>query len=175
MAQFGFGRRYIRFSPIHLYRLSCFRICPGRHLAKDSLWIAIASILALFRISKIKGDDGEEITPPVKFDTGLIRYKRVQCSGVVSAYAHPTAIQSRSSVISSLAMRQLDSFCHGWTPHWSRPSMVYWKETLYLFGRRLVYNVIEFFLRSCLELHAASGFCGCHHVETVENDIQLFS
>ncbi|KAF5376707.1 hypothetical protein D9615_007824 [Tricholomella constricta] len=38
---FGFGRR----------------ICPGRHLADASLWIAIASILATFNISKTIGED----------------------------------------------------------------------------------------------------------------------
>lgn len=46
-AQFGFGRR----------------ICPGRHLAEDSLWIAIVTILATMTISKAIGEDGQEIMP----------------------------------------------------------------------------------------------------------------
>lgn len=44
---FGFGRR----------------ICPGRHLATDSLWIAIATILATMTILNEIGPDGKEIVP----------------------------------------------------------------------------------------------------------------
>ncbi|KAF8063986.1 cytochrome P450 [Lyophyllum atratum] len=47
---FGFGRR----------------ACPGRHVANDSLWIAIVTVLSAMHISKeIKeiGDDGKEIVP----------------------------------------------------------------------------------------------------------------
>ncbi|KAG5734865.1 O-methylsterigmatocystin oxidoreductase [Termitomyces sp. T112] len=52
---FGFGRR----------------ICPGRYLADDSLWIAMATILATLSISKAIGADGKEITPELKFDLGV--------------------------------------------------------------------------------------------------------
>ncbi|KAG5638092.1 hypothetical protein H0H81_001859 [Sphagnurus paluster] len=52
---FGFGRR----------------ICPGRHLADASVWIAIASILACFDISKAVGEDGKEITPEVNITSGI--------------------------------------------------------------------------------------------------------
>ncbi|KAG6888160.1 hypothetical protein C0995_010171 [Termitomyces sp. Mi166 len=52
---FGFGRR----------------ICPGRHLADDSLWIAMATILATLSISKMIGADGKEITPELKFKLGV--------------------------------------------------------------------------------------------------------
>ena len=44
---FGFGRR----------------ICPGRHMAYESLWITIACILAVFNVEKAIGEDGEPITP----------------------------------------------------------------------------------------------------------------
>jgi len=46
---FGFGRR----------------ICPGRYLADDSLWIAIATIIATITISRAIGEDGKEIIPDV--------------------------------------------------------------------------------------------------------------
>lgn len=46
-AGFGFGRR----------------ICPGRYLATDSSWIAIATILAAISISRTIGEDGKEIIP----------------------------------------------------------------------------------------------------------------
>ncbi|KAG6903267.1 hypothetical protein C0995_000162 [Termitomyces sp. Mi166 len=46
-SHFGFGRR----------------ICPGRHLAEDSLWIAIATTLATVKFSEALDEDGKEITP----------------------------------------------------------------------------------------------------------------
>nr|BAK09432.1 cytochrome P450 [Postia placenta] len=45
---FGFGRR----------------ICPGRHAADASLWLAISSILAMFSIEKAKDENGNEIPIP---------------------------------------------------------------------------------------------------------------
>ncbi|KAG6809525.1 hypothetical protein H0H92_015921 [Tricholoma furcatifolium] len=52
---FGFGRR----------------ICPGRHLADASAWIAIASILATCDITKAMGVDGKEVTPEVLVSSGI--------------------------------------------------------------------------------------------------------
>ncbi|TFK32217.1 cytochrome P450 [Crucibulum laeve] len=76
IAQFGFGRR----------------ICPGRHLADASLWIAIASILAMFNISKAIGEDGQPITPDVAFISGLTSHpKPYRC-----------AIKPRSKLAESL-------------------------------------------------------------------------
>ncbi|KII84599.1 hypothetical protein PLICRDRAFT_354147 [Plicaturopsis crispa FD-325 SS-3] len=47
LAAFGFGRR----------------VCPGRYLAMESLWITIASILATFDIGKAVDADGSPIEP----------------------------------------------------------------------------------------------------------------
>ncbi|KAJ7627084.1 cytochrome P450 [Roridomyces roridus] len=52
---FGFGRR----------------ICPGRHLAADSLWLSIVSILATFNITKAVGDDGKVVEPRYEFSSVL--------------------------------------------------------------------------------------------------------
>ncbi|KAF9456703.1 cytochrome P450 1A2 [Collybia nuda] len=52
---FGFGRT----------------ICPGRHLASASLWIAMASVLATLDISKALDADEKEITPTVAFTSGI--------------------------------------------------------------------------------------------------------
>ncbi|KAF9458994.1 cytochrome P450 [Collybia nuda] len=50
-ASFGFGRR----------------ICPGRFLAHDSIWIAVTTVLAVFSISKEFEDDWDETLPtPIK-------------------------------------------------------------------------------------------------------------
>ncbi|KAG6868227.1 hypothetical protein C0993_006003 [Termitomyces sp. T159_Od127] len=46
-SHFGFGRR----------------ICPGRHLADDTLWIGIATTLATVRFSMASDDNGKEIIP----------------------------------------------------------------------------------------------------------------
>nr|BAL05181.1 cytochrome P450 [Phanerodontia chrysosporium] len=43
VAAFGFGRR----------------ACPGRHMAYESLWIAMASVLAVFDVLPAEGDEGE--------------------------------------------------------------------------------------------------------------------
>ncbi|KAG6811839.1 hypothetical protein H0H92_005570 [Tricholoma furcatifolium] len=54
-----------------------FRICPGRHLAHASVWIAMASILAAFDIKRAVRDDGSEIIPDADapFRTGLASLK----------------------------------------------------------------------------------------------------
>ncbi|KAJ7142240.1 cytochrome P450 [Mycena epipterygia] len=54
-AAFGFGRR----------------ICPGRHMAMSSVWITIASVLAVFEITKPVGDDGQIIEPSFEYSPGL--------------------------------------------------------------------------------------------------------
>ncbi|KAJ7672235.1 cytochrome P450 [Mycena polygramma] len=53
---FGFGRR----------------MCPGRFLALDTLWIVIASTLYSYRISKALDSRGQPIEPRVEYTTGLI-------------------------------------------------------------------------------------------------------
>ncbi|KAJ7777076.1 cytochrome P450 [Mycena metata] len=55
-AVFGFGRR----------------VCPGRHMATSSVWIAIASILATFDITKAVEDDGRVIEPTYEYFPGLV-------------------------------------------------------------------------------------------------------
>ena len=51
VAAFGFGRR----------------MCPGRHLAYESLWLSMASVLAVFDISKAVDDFGKPVTPSGEF------------------------------------------------------------------------------------------------------------
>ncbi|KAI0305228.1 cytochrome P450 [Multifurca ochricompacta] len=57
-AAFGFGRR----------------TCPGRFMARSSLWIGIASILAAFEISPKLDNQGNPMLPEEKYDAGLISY-----------------------------------------------------------------------------------------------------
>ncbi|KAJ7839988.1 cytochrome P450 [Mycena olivaceomarginata] len=55
-AAFGFGRR----------------LCPGRHMATASLWIAVASIFATFDIRKAVDEKGLPIEPSYEYDSGFI-------------------------------------------------------------------------------------------------------
>ncbi|KAJ7146878.1 cytochrome P450 [Mycena epipterygia] len=55
-AAFGFGRR----------------ICPGRHMAMSSMWITVASVLAVFDITKAVGEDGKIIEPSYEYTPDLI-------------------------------------------------------------------------------------------------------
>jgi hypothetical protein len=49
-------------------------ICPGRYLANDTVWIAIARILAVFTISKAKDANGNVIEPEIAYVTTITRY-----------------------------------------------------------------------------------------------------
>lgn len=56
LAAFGFGRR----------------VCPGKHIAKSTLWITVASILTIFKISKAIDADGNVIEPSQEYTSALI-------------------------------------------------------------------------------------------------------
>lgn len=49
------------------------RSCPGRTMANTSLFIAIASVLATFKISKAVDGHGQVIEPSGKYTPGLLR------------------------------------------------------------------------------------------------------
>ncbi|KAJ7253639.1 family 64 cytochrome P450, partial [Mycena rebaudengoi] len=53
---FGFGRR----------------VCPGRHMAQSTLWITVASLLAVFAITKAIGKDGQILEPSYKYHSALV-------------------------------------------------------------------------------------------------------
>ncbi|KAH8663471.1 cytochrome P450 [Tricladium varicosporioides] len=55
MGHFGFGRR----------------VCPGQYLGFASAWIVVATILAKFKISPAKDEDGKDIMPIMEFTTGI--------------------------------------------------------------------------------------------------------
>ena len=58
---------------MHVY----YRTCPGRYLGEASVFIAIATILHVLTIKKMKDENGEEITidpETATYTTGLARY-----------------------------------------------------------------------------------------------------
>ncbi|KAI0747873.1 cytochrome P450 [Daedaleopsis nitida] len=60
VAAFGFGRR----------------ICPGRFMAIDSMWITIACLLNVFEIGRAVGDDGKEIIPKADYFCGFLNHPK---------------------------------------------------------------------------------------------------
>ncbi|KAF8227089.1 cytochrome P450 [Tricholoma matsutake] len=57
-SNFGFGRR----------------VCPGRHFAEESVWLAVAMMLATLTVSKAIGDDGKEIEPSGSFMLSVTKF-----------------------------------------------------------------------------------------------------
>ncbi|KAJ7251396.1 cytochrome P450 [Mycena rebaudengoi] len=53
---FGFGRR----------------VCPGRHMAQSTLWVTIASLLAVFDINKAIGEDGKVLEPSYEYHSSVV-------------------------------------------------------------------------------------------------------
>ena len=49
------------------------RVCPGRHLAENSLFSLVSSILATFNITKKLDEHGNELPLKYEFSKGLIR------------------------------------------------------------------------------------------------------
>ncbi|KAF8183898.1 cytochrome P450 [Mycena galopus ATCC 62051] len=47
------------------------RICPGRFLATDTVWIVAVSMIAAYKILKPLDDAGREVTPEVAYTPGL--------------------------------------------------------------------------------------------------------
>jgi cytochrome P450 len=54
---FGFGRRR----------------CPGAHLVESSIWLMVATILAMLEIEKPRDKNGNEIESDVKFENSVFR------------------------------------------------------------------------------------------------------
>ena len=79
VAAFGFGRR----------------ICPGRFLALDSMWLTIARVLAVFEINKALDADGNEITPDGEYHRGFL-WQVVSCACLQQLLTSFIAIRSRS-------------------------------------------------------------------------------
>lgn len=64
VGQFGFGRR----------------ICVGKTLAEASVWIVVASMLAVFDVERAVDGEGEEIVPEVELTNGLTSHpKHFKC------------------------------------------------------------------------------------------------
>jgi cytochrome P450 len=73
---FGFGRRFEYYisPPISSDTIwESTRICTGQYVAENSLWIAIASILASCKISNAVDENGNIIVPDATLTDGIVR------------------------------------------------------------------------------------------------------
>ena len=50
------------------------RVCPGKELALNSLFIVMAMVIATLDISKAKDDHGHEIEPRCDYTPNMVRY-----------------------------------------------------------------------------------------------------
>ncbi|KAJ7250572.1 cytochrome P450 [Mycena rebaudengoi] len=48
------------------------RVCPGQHMAQSSLWITVASLLAVFDITKTIGEDGKILEPSYEYHSSIV-------------------------------------------------------------------------------------------------------
>ncbi|KAF9066797.1 cytochrome P450 2 Le.CYP2 [Rhodocollybia butyracea] len=64
---FGFGRR----------------VCIGRHMADNTVWLTIASVLATLHLCKAKDDEGNEIEIPGEFTHIFFRHPKPYHSSIV--------------------------------------------------------------------------------------------
>lgn len=74
-AAFGFGRRYclLAQSIIIVQTYIIYRMCPGRWFALDEVWLTVATVSAVFNISKAVDERGVLVNPEVQYGPQLIR------------------------------------------------------------------------------------------------------
>ncbi|KAJ7253713.1 cytochrome P450 [Mycena haematopus] len=58
---------------------AAFGICPGMHIAENSVFIAIATILCMFRISKCVDEQGRVVEPVVEYDGFISHPQPFKC------------------------------------------------------------------------------------------------
>ncbi|KAG9081024.1 hypothetical protein FRC06_005898 [Ceratobasidium sp. 370] len=69
----GLAQEILRWHPINYVFGFGRRICPGLHIAQQSMWISISNTLANFMITKTRDENGLEITPEERYSSGIIR------------------------------------------------------------------------------------------------------
>ncbi|GJE99705.1 cytochrome P450 [Phanerochaete sordida] len=52
------------------------RICAGRYLAHEVLWITVASVLAAFDVGRVEDEKGEEVIPTGEYECGFLQFPK---------------------------------------------------------------------------------------------------
>jgi hypothetical protein len=77
---FGFGRRYtFSFTVAIKFVTNYTRICPGRHLAIHSVWLAMAYTLTMYAISPATDENGAKVELKRENTSGLTVYVFYKC------------------------------------------------------------------------------------------------
>lgn len=50
------------------------RVCPGRYVADNALFVTIAQSLAVFKIEKLVDENGQVVEPELKFEPGVVSH-----------------------------------------------------------------------------------------------------
>ena len=75
------------------------RVCPGKELALNSLFIVMATVIATLDISKAKDDHGHEIEPQCDYTPSMVRYVFQYMLPVIAIsfvifYSHPLPFET---------------------------------------------------------------------------------
>ena len=55
-------------------RTRACRICPGRDLALQTIYLVVACVLSVFNIEPALDEDGNPRMPKIEFDGAVVRY-----------------------------------------------------------------------------------------------------
>lgn len=69
---FGFGRRLVLSAHQRNYFNFDIRSCPGSHIALSVIWLAAASLLAVFDIEKAVNANGQPIEPTQEYQSSAV-------------------------------------------------------------------------------------------------------
>lgn len=81
------------------------RVCAGRHMAENTIWLTIASVLATFTLGKAKDGKGNEIDIPGEYTDQFFRYISLHRYLLSHCSRHPRHPKPyRSSIIPRSAL-----------------------------------------------------------------------
>jgi hypothetical protein len=75
--------------------ISVASACAGKSMALDTIWIAIASVLSVYNITKAVDERGNVITPQIKLQPGTVRYVHasVEDDALTFVISHPAPFE----------------------------------------------------------------------------------
>ncbi|GJE97079.1 hypothetical protein PsYK624_132890 [Phanerochaete sordida] len=79
------------------------RVCPGRYLAHDMLWIAIVRILAVMDVQKARDAAGNIVGPGIEFITALTSHAKPSTCGL-----RPRSEQTKELISQAYDMHTVD-------------------------------------------------------------------
>lgn len=75
------------------------RICPGRYVADNALFVTIAQTLAVFNIDKFVDENGHVVEPEVRFEAGTVSHPvPYRCSIQPRSAAHEELVRAAEHI-----------------------------------------------------------------------------